>query len=293
MSVTYRHMAGPFTPTVAPGPLSKRVRFGWVLEVAGVGACYQLYDRARDWVMGTRVEAFRNARLVTRIEVWLGIYHEKSIQQFFLDYPFLVTLWNIYYGTAHFAVPLFAGIYLYVKFPERYVRWRNTFLFILVLGPIGWLFFPLTPPKYLPERYGFVDTPAEYFNFGPQRPVFYGPDGEPSAATIEEFGNIYSGMPSHHVSWALWSVLALWPVVRRRWIKGLLALHLVLTIGSIAVTGNHHLIDVFGSIGEVAVAYACAVAVDRLFDRLRARRTAGVAPDVVPPDPLAPVSTGA
>src|SRR5262245_38048481 len=171
MSVTYRHMAGPTPPTVAPGPLSKRIRFGWVLEVVGVAAFYQLYDRARDWVMGTRVDAFRNARLVTRIEVWLGIYHEKSIQRFFLDYPFLVTLWNSYYGTAHFALPLFAGIYLYVRFPERYVRWRNTFLFILVLGPIGWLFFPLTPPKYLPERYGFVDTPAEYFNFGPQRPV--------------------------------------------------------------------------------------------------------------------------
>lgn len=279
-------MASPSTRTVAPGPLSKRIRFGWILEILGVGVWYELYDRARDWVMGTRIDAFRNARAVTRIEVWLGIYHERSIQQFFLDYPAVVSFFNIYYGTAHFALPLFAGIYLYVKFPQRYVRWRNTFLFMLVFGPVGWLFFPLTPPKYLPERYGFVDTPAKYYNFGPQRPIFYGPDGEPNVETIAEFGNLYSGMPSHHISWALWAVLALWPVIRRRWIKALLVVDMFLTVLSIAVTGNHHLIDIFGSLGEVALAWVCAVGVDRVFDWLRARRVREVPePDVVVPEP--------
>ena len=208
-------------PTPAPpGPISKRFRGGWAVESLVIGVIMIVHDLFRNELMGQRLESLRRARAVESIERSLGIHWELSIQRFFLDWPFVVGMWNVYYQWAHFLIPLCAAVYLYRKAPARYVRWRNIFLFMLfVTGPFGWWAFPITPPKYLPAHDGFVDTQVEYYSIGTQQKLTYGSDGEPSAKLVIALGNTYSGLPSHHVSWALWSVLALWPVVRRRWVR--------------------------------------------------------------------------
>jgi hypothetical protein len=262
-------------PTVEtePGPLSKRIRHGWILEVLGVAAWCFAYETVRNLVMGTAADAMRNAKTLTVIEKFIGIYHERAVQQFFTRWPEVIAFWNFYYDTAHFFVPLGIAIYLYVKFPARYVLMRNTF-FILLLGvaQLAWLAFPITPPKFMPEKYGFVDTQVEYFNIGPQMPLAYGADGEPTEEMVSAVGNLYGGLPSHHVSWAMFSVLALWPVVRRKWVRALLLGHLVLTVGAITVTGNHRFIDFAGSAVEVAIAYGLALLLGRALAGRRRRR---------------------
>jgi hypothetical protein len=280
--------AAPPTTTAAPraaadaegvGPLSKRYRFGWVLEVLGMLGVALFHDELRNWVMGTRAESLRNAKSLTSVEKWLGIYHEQAIQHFFLHSEPLIVFFNVYYSTMHFLVPMAAAIFLYVKFPVRYVRWRNTFLVMLLFtGALGWGLFPITPPKYMPASYGFVDTQTKYENFAPQEPLSYGPDGEPSAKVIDSDGNLYSGMPSHHISWALVALLALWPVVRRWWVRALIALHFVITSVAVLTTANHRFLDFVGSFLEVALAYCVAVAIERLLARRRAAR-AGLPPE--------------
>jgi hypothetical protein len=256
----------------APGPVSKRLRFGWLLEMLGILAASAVYEAVRNNTQGTAAAALRNAKVLTSIERALGIYQERAFQHFFLDVPALVAFWNIYYDTAHFVVPIFVGVYLYVKAPARYVRMRNTFLFLILgLSQIAWWAFPVTSPRWMPARYGFVDTQVTYFNLGAQKPLRYGPDGEPAPDVIVITGNPYGGMPSHHVSWAMFSVLALWPVVRRRWAKGLLIGHLLLTIGAITVTGQHRFIDIAGSAVELAIAYSLAIVVEQALARRRAR----------------------
>src|SRR5438105_2846777 len=93
----------------------------------------------------------------------------------------------------------------------------------------GWI-----PEVILIAIVGYV-----YWNVGPQKGIAYAADGEPKQSVVDAVGNRYGGLPSHHASCALWSVCALWPITRRRWAKGLLITHLVLTIGAITVTGNH------------------------------------------------------
>lgn len=256
-----------------PGPLSKRWRFGWVAEALLIATVGFLYETARNLVTGSAAQAFRNAKALTSIEKALGIYHERAFQHFFLDWPFIVALWNFYYDTAHFLVPIAVAVYLYVKAPARYVRMRNTFFFLLLgFGLLGWYLLPITAPKWMPERYGFVDTQVEYFNIGPQVPLAYGADGEPEPYVVAATGNPYGGLPSHHVSWSLFCALALWPVVRRRWVKGLLVAHVMLTIGAITVTGNHRWIDIAGSILEITIAYALAIGLERVLAWRRVRR---------------------
>ncbi|HXY92193.1 MAG TPA: phosphatase PAP2 family protein [Acidimicrobiia bacterium] len=259
-----------------PGPLTKRMRGGWVLEVLGLLIAGVLHDYLRNAEMGPANVALRNARTLNRIEQWLGIYHELDVQRFFLHWPATIVFWNLYYDTAHFIVPIVVAVFLYVKFPVRYVRMRNTFLIMLFFtGPICWALFPVSPPKYMGAQYGFVDTQVEYYN-GPGRQValHYGPDGEPRQDLVDAVGNLYGGMPSHHVSWALFCVLALWPVVRRWWVKAIILLHPILTLGAITVTGQHHFLDFFGSCVEVTVAYLLAIALERALARRRARRRA-------------------
>src|SRR5260221_6438232 len=120
--------------------------------------------------MGTRAESLRRAVDYTSIERSLGVYWEQHIQHFFLGWPAAVDAWNFYYDSAHFVVPLAVAVFLYRKAPARYKRWRNVFLVMLfVTGQFGWLAFPVTPPKYMPPKYGFVDTQFEYLNIGTQR----------------------------------------------------------------------------------------------------------------------------
>lgn len=253
-------------------PVTKRFRFGWAAEGAVLVVLLVLHDTLRNAVMGSRYTAFDNAKTLTSIERFLGIYHELGVQRFFIDAGTpVIGFWNFWFETMHFFVPLAVAVYLYLRFPGRYVRMRNTFLLMLfVTAPFVWGIFPVTPPKLMPARYGFVDTEAEYWNIVPQEPVKYGPDGEPTAESVALEGNLYGGLPSHHLSWAMWCALALWPVVRRRWVRNLLPLYPLLTFTAVIATGNHRFIDLAGSLVEVAIAYSLAIALERTLARRRA-----------------------
>ncbi len=122
-----------------------------------------------------------------------------------------MAFWNIYYGTIHFVMPVVALVWLYRKAPARYVRWRNTLVFMLGISIVAFWLYPLMPPRLMPTHYDFVDGASRFFNFGPQVHVAMGPNGEPTRAALSAFGNLFAAMPSLHVGWSTWSVLALWP----------------------------------------------------------------------------------
>jgi hypothetical protein len=239
-------------------PATRRIRHGWILEVLGGVVVYFLYDWLREQATGSSADAFRHARQIVDAEQFLGILHERSIQQAFLDADWFISFWNIFYGTVHFVLPVVALVWLYRKAPARYVLWRNTLLFMLGLALVGFWIYPLTPPRLMPDRYGFVDTAADYFNFGPQVRITFGADGQPTAAAVREFGNLFAAMPSLHVGWSTWVAAALWPLVRHWWGRALLVLYPTAVIFGIVVTGNHWLLDAVGGWVVRALGYLLA-----------------------------------
>jgi hypothetical protein len=144
-------------------PLTKRIHRGWIIEVVVGALVFLVYDWCRDHVIGTGTSALRNAKQIVAAEQFLGLYHERAVQQAFLSADWFIAFWNIYYGTIHFVVPVIALVVLYRKFPTRYVRWRNTFVFMLAISVIAFWLYPLMPPRLMPARYGFVDTAAHFF----------------------------------------------------------------------------------------------------------------------------------
>lgn len=260
------------TATAAVLPRSKRWRFGWVGEVVVLIVLYRLYDVGRSEAVGTTEDAFANARDIVAAERFLGVYWERPIQEAFLHVDWFMGFWNIYYGTVHFVLPVVTLVLLYRKLPARYVRWRNTLVLMWAIAVLTFFVYPLMPPRLMPERYGFVDTAAEYFNFGPQVEVEFGPDGQPTERALEQYGNPYAAMPSFHIGWSTWCLLGLWPLIRRRWVRALLVVYVIGVIFCITVTANHWLLDAVGGWVVLGLGYAGAVAIDRIGQTWRASR---------------------
>jgi membrane-associated phospholipid phosphatase len=266
--------AAPREPVAPPaagsqqsrGPWTRRIRHGWLIELGIGAAVFYVYDALREAVRGDAGTALANARDVVDIERFFGIYQEHRIQSAFLDWQPFISFWNIYYGTIHFVVPVVALVLLYRRTPARYVRWRNTLVALLALGLVGFALYPLAPPRLMPGH-DFVDTAAEYFNFGPQQPIRIGPDGQPTEAAQDAFGNLFAAMPSLHVGWATWSALALLPLTRRRWLKAVLLAYPLCTVFAIVVTGNHWLLDAVGAWVALAIAYGLAALPDFVRNR--------------------------
>ena len=258
----------------AAGPLTKRIRRGWIVEVLAGVAIYLVYDWLRDKTTGVSADAYRHAIQIVDAEKFLGLYHEYSIQQAFLGLDWFMSFWNIWYGTIHFVMPVVVLVWLYRKLPARYVRWRNTLVLMLGVSILAFWAYPLMPPRLMPARFGFVDTAADFFNFGPQVRVHLGPDGQPSAAAVRTYGNLFAAMPSLHVGWSTWSVLAVWPLLRRTWAKVLWALYPVTIFFCIVVTANHWILDAVGGWVVLAVGYLGALGIEWLLSRRRRRLAA-------------------
>jgi hypothetical protein len=235
-------------------------------------SCYTLIRNQFGSALVSGVEvplhAFTNAIRIIEIERWVGLYHEESIQDFFLPHLWLIKLMNAYYGTAHFFVTLTVFIILYRKRPDVFPQWRNSLAAMTGLAIIGFVIFPLMPPRLLdapcppvdrggaciesPLRnynnaisFGFVDTISAYggpwaFNKGP-------------GATLS---NQYAAMPSLHVGWASWCAFALWPLTRKLWMRAVLLIYPAITLFCIVVTGNHFWLDGIGGLIVFGVGFA-------------------------------------
>lgn len=228
------------------GPRSRRIRAGWLLEAAGVFALYRAYSWARGEISGSAADALANARRLFDWQAALRINHERTIQQWFLDERWFIGFWNIWYGTAHFIMPVVTLVWLYLADPARYVRWRNTFLWMLPLALLCFWLFPLTPPRLMPASFGFVDTRATYLTLGSS-------DRQALLGT-----NPYAAMPSLHIGWATACAIALWPRLRHWWSHALLAAYPVAMLFATVVTGNHFFLDAVGAWIVLGAAYALA-----------------------------------
>ncbi len=200
---------------------------------------------------GVPLAAFRHALQVMRFEGVLGLYRERDIQQMFLGHHRFLQFWNVFYGTAHFVVTIATFVCLYRFSRTRFVRWRNTLAYTTALALAGFMLYPLMPPRLLsstgpyggaslaatanaPVRIDFVDTlevDGGLWSF--------------NSGSMTRISNQYAAMPSLHMAWSTWCVLALWPLAgrHRRWIRWLSVLYPIATLFGIIVTANHFWLD--------------------------------------------------
>lgn len=243
-----------------------RARLRWWREVLYVTAFYSVYTLIRNHgvASGSGAQAFEHATQVIHAQRFLGIAHEQSIQDLFIGWKPFISFWNVFYGTAHFAVTVGALVYLFRRMPERYPLWRNTLAFTTALALLGFALYPLMPPRLLPEVYGFVDTlrvVGGLWSF--------------ESGAVAKVSNPYAAMPSLHMAWSGWCVFALLPAFSRPWARRVTAVYPLLTLFAVVVTANHYFLDAVGGAVVLAAGFVLARSFTRWTD---ARGTEGRRP---------------
>jgi hypothetical protein len=269
-------------------------RLYWWKEALIAAAFYAVYSWTRNQFGSNRLaadgiaeHAFNNAKRVIGFERLVGLFHEESIQEWFLSQRWLIQAMNVFYGTAHFAITLGVFLLLYLKRKDVFPQWRNTLAVMTALAIVGFALFPLMPPRLLdvpcpdyggaclhPRTYGFVDTLAIYGG-----PWSFDSEG------MADISNQYAAMPSLHIGWATWSAIALWPLLHRWWLRAAVLAYPMVTLLVIIVTANHYWIDAVGGLVIFAVGAIVGWGFhrwnqDRL-DRNWTHRYAGVTPPTV------------
>ncbi len=233
----------------------------WWNEAAFILAFYFLYSMIRNFnsrdARHLEALAFSHARAIINLQEALGIYHEVAIQKWALKSHFLIVGANYFYGSFHFVVTIGVGIFLYRKWQDDYPLWRNTLAIATALALIGFIFWPLMPPRLLPAHFGFIDTLDRY-------PTLWSFD----SGTLKNVSNQFAAMPSVHCAWALWCACALVPRLKSTWAKVVAALYPVCTVIVIVITGNHFVLDAVGGFGVLGIGYLIARAITKAGRRL-------------------------
>ena len=229
-------------------------RLRWWREVFYLVTFYIIYTWTRNQFGSASVDsrqAYENAKVIIRIEEFLGLYHEATIQGWFLAHTWFIQFWNVFYGTFHFGLTMGVLVWLFVRRRWHYAVWRNTLLFTTALALVGFSLFPLMPPRllcddcefgagqdypeFVADDYPYVDTLAEHgglWSF--------------SEGTMSRISNQYAAMPSLHFAWAAWCAMAIWSMTRNRWGRLLAVLYPVATFFAIIITANHFWLDAVG-----------------------------------------------
>ncbi len=249
-----------------PLPHGRRLSDGhwiyWWVEILGIFAFYGIYSFIRNANEGNKRAAFHHAKQLIQWQHQLGIYHEQTLQSWALHFKPLIVSMNYFYGSLHFVVTAGVGIYLFRKWSDDYPLWRNAIGIATATALIGFVLWPLMPPRLLDtyvhsNYYGFQDTLAKY-------PAFW----SFNSGAVSKISNQYAAMPSVHCAWALWCACALVPRLKHIWAKVLAALYPVGTVTAIVLTGNHYFLDAVGGFLILGIGY--------LFSRIFTRAGRGI-----------------
>jgi PAP2 superfamily protein len=222
-------------------------RLYWWVEIVAIVAFYLVYSAIRNANEGGEADAYRHARELIDVQRALGINWEESLQDWALGFRPLIIAMNYFYGSMHFIVTAGVGVYVYRKWSNDYPLWRNTLALSTAIALIGFVTWPLMPPRLLDDSYGFVDTLARY-------PTFW----SFNSGAVSKISNQYAAMPSVHCEWALWCACAMVPRVRSGAAKTAFVLYPVLTVTAIVLTGNHYLLDAVGGFAVLGLGYLLA-----------------------------------
>ena len=240
----------------------------WWKEVLFILGFYLVYARIRNQFgsnglfAATTTTAADNARRIIDLEKKIGLFFEEQLQNFFIDWGWFLWFWNVFYGSLHFVVTIATGIFLFRRFPARFLRYRTGLAVTTAFGLIGFATFPLMPPRLLssPPPYGgsitefaFIDTLS-----------VHGGLWSFDSGTLQAISNQWAAMPSLHLAWAAWCALALIPILKSRWTRVLMWAYPIATSFGIVITANHYWVDGLAGLIVLGVGMKCAGWIEKI-----------------------------
>lgn len=198
-------------------------------EVALVGGLFALYNVVRLLAAQRVSGAFENADQLLRVERWLNLPSEQTVQALALNASDVIRAANGYYASVHFPLTFAFLLWLFLRRPSDYIWARRSLVLASAVALLVQVFWPLAPPRMLSEL-GYVDTALAYGQ------SVYGAVGE------NALSNQFAAMPSLHVGWALLVAIVCIRCLTSPW-RWLWVLHPVVTTLVVVVTANHYWLD--------------------------------------------------
>jgi diacylglycerol O-acyltransferase / wax synthase len=174
------------------------------------------------------------------LEQALHIDVERTLNGWLAGQPFWRVLANYEYAITYIASALALLTWLFLRHPERYRTARNAFVMLNLGGLACFALYPVMPPRLMPDL-GFVDTVTKGRTWGSW--------GSPMVEHADEF----AAVPSLHMAWTLWVGVELARVQAKRWVQGLNAAHVLVTLYVILATANHYVLDAVAAVPFVVV----------------------------------------
>jgi hypothetical protein len=198
-------------------------------------------------------------RMLADAERALGLFFEPQWHAWLSARPTLLTLAGLFYVWVHLPATIGALVWARLERPHAFPLARNTFLATQVITVVGYLAWPVAPPRMAPEL-GFSDTLA----------AVYGTGGETLAHSIQ---SPYAAMPSGHVAFACVAAGTVFALVRSRALRAGAVVYVALVVAVIVATANHFWLDAVGGALAAALGWLTVRArTETICDWVSARR---------------------
>ncbi|GGX64656.1 phosphatase PAP2 family protein [Streptomyces minutiscleroticus] len=273
--------------TDAPGTeeTPHRTRLRWWTELPLVLLVYGAYSAGRLLARGDVSTAVDHGLAILRVEKFLSLNAEHPLNRLFTREPWLGVPADFWYASLHYLVTPVLLVWVFRFRAVRYRAARTWLLTSTFIGLIGFTLLPTCPPRLLSAAHGFVDTMAQYSDYG-----WWG--GEASAPRgLGGMTNQYAAMPSLHVGWALWCGVILWQYGGTRLTRTAGVVYPLVTVVVVMGTANHYFLDAAAGAAVMGAGLLLTRPVLRLADTARFRLGLPAAPASA--DLFAPVATTA
>jgi PAP2 superfamily len=229
---------------------------GWldvIRQVLLFAGAYYAYRLVRGGVDGRAATAFENARNLIDIERAVGAFVEPSVQAWSSGSGVVIDFASWMYVNSHFVITLTTLAWIYLFRNDAFYFVRNMFMVAMALALVGYLVYPVAPPRFMPE-WGFQDSVAEFTGIAND------------SVTVNALYNPFAAVPSMHVAFALMIGLPMARLVKPRVLKIAWRFYPLLVTWVVVATGNHFIAD---AILGALVAGVSAWAARDLFARAR------------------------
>ncbi|MGE3074903.1 MAG: phosphatase PAP2 family protein [Dehalococcoidia bacterium] len=203
-----------------------------------------------------------HARDIISLERGMGLFIEPTLQHWIDGRPIIekLTVWA--YKYEHLAGSILFLVWLFFMRPKLFPFVWRWFWLSHVFALFGFFFYPLTPPRLVPEL-GLSDpTAADLAN-------------TPGWAAFEHIRNEYAAMPSLHCGYPLLFATVIWfsfPGSRLRWLAWLWPATMIFVVQA---TANHYWLDAVGGAFVVGLAALVVTKVFPSMPRPWSRNAAG------------------
>ncbi|ARQ68653.1 phosphatase PAP2 family protein [Streptomyces marincola] len=243
-----------------------RDRPRWWTELLLIVVVYAAYSGARLLARGDVGTAVDNGLAILRFESNLWLHAEDPLNELFTQEKWLGLPSSFAYASLHYVVTPLVLIWLFRRRPLHYRLMRTWLLTSTLLGLVGFTLMPTSPPRLLPGDYGFVDSLAQYADYG------WWADDASAPSGMGDLTNQYAAMPSLHVGWSIWCGVALWHYgVRRPWMRALAVGYPLITTIVVMGTGNHYFLDAVAGAAVMAMGLGLARPLLRASSRFKRR----------------------